>query len=60
VIDTGANVIIGKANEVFLKINAEPHIQYELRDHFTFEVEGAKFMPHTVREIGMERYTYSI
>ena len=44
-IDTGANVIIGKANEVFLKINAEPHIQYELRDHFTFEVEGAKFMP---------------
>jgi superfamily II DNA or RNA helicase len=45
VIDTGANVIIGKANEVFLKINAEPHIQYELRDHFTFEVEGAKFMP---------------
>ena len=36
VIDTGANVIIGKANEVFLKINAEPHIQYELRDHFTF------------------------
>jgi len=45
VIDTGTNVIIGKANEVFLKINAEPHIQYELRDHFTFEVEGAKFMP---------------
>ena len=44
-IDTGANVIIGKANEVFLRINAEPHIQYELRDHFTFEVEGAKFMP---------------
>ncbi len=44
-IDTGANVIIGKANEVFLRINAESHIQYELRDHFTFEVEGAKFMP---------------
>jgi len=44
-IDTSANVVIGKANEVFLQINAEPHIQYELRDHFTFEVEGAKFMP---------------
>ena len=44
-IDTSANVVIGKANEVFLKINAEPHIEYELRDHFTFEVEGAKFMP---------------
>ena len=39
------NVIIQKSNEVFLKVNAEPHIEYELRDHFTFEVEGAKFMP---------------
>jgi len=45
VIDTSANVIISKANEVFLRINAEPHIQYELRDHFTFEVPNAKFMP---------------
>ena len=44
-IETSANVIMGKANEVFLQINAEPHIQYELRDHFTFEVESAKFMP---------------
>ena len=44
-IDTSANVVIGKMNEVFLQINAEPHIQYELRDHFTFQVEGAKFMP---------------
>ena len=39
------NVIIQKSNEVYLKIKAEPHIEYELRDHFTFEVEGAKFMP---------------
>ena len=44
-IDERANVIISKANEVFLQVNAEPHIEYELRDHFTFEVEGAKFMP---------------
>ena len=44
-IDTTANVVISKANEVFLKVNAEPHIEYELRDHFTFQVEGAKFMP---------------
>ena len=28
-----------------MQIKAEPHIEYELRDHFTFEVEGAKFMP---------------
>jgi len=39
------DVVIKKANEVFLQIEAEPHIQYELRDHFTFAVEGAKFMP---------------
>ncbi len=38
-------VIIQKSNEVYLKIKAEPHVEYELRDHFTFEVEGAKFMP---------------
>ena len=44
-IDTTANVVISKANEVFLKIDSEPHIEYELRDYFTFEVEGAKFMP---------------
>ena len=44
-IDTTANIVISKANEVFLRVNAEPHIEYELRDHFTFQVEGAKFMP---------------
>ena len=44
-IDTSVNLVISKANEVFLKINAEPHIEYELRDHFTFEVPNAKFMP---------------
>ena len=44
-IDTTANLVISKANEVFLQVNAEPHIEYELRDHFTFEVPNAKFMP---------------
>ena len=44
-IDTSANVIISKANEVFLRVKADPHIEYELRDHFTFQVESAKFMP---------------
>ena len=44
-IDKTASVIISKANEVFLRVNAEPHIEYELRDHFTFQVESAKFMP---------------
>jgi len=40
-----SELIIGKANEVFLRVETEPHVEYELRDHFTFEVEGAKFMP---------------
>ena len=44
-IDTTANLIISKSNEVFLKINTEPHIEYELRDHFKFDVPNAKFMP---------------
>jgi superfamily II DNA or RNA helicase len=40
-----ANLIIEKSNEVFLKITTEPHIEYELRDYFKFEVPNAKFMP---------------
>jgi len=39
------DVVISKANEVYLKIRTEPHIEYELRDHFKFEVPNAKFMP---------------
>jgi superfamily II DNA or RNA helicase len=43
--DRKANLVITKSNEVFLKIDTEPHIEYELRDHFKFEVPNAKFMP---------------
>ncbi len=43
-VDT-TNLVISKSNEVFLKIRTEPHIEYELRDHFKFEVPNAKFMP---------------
>ena len=43
-IDTTANLVISKSNEVFLKVKTEPHIEYELRDHFKFEVPNAKFM----------------
>ena len=39
------DLVIGKSNEVYLRIQAEPHVYHELSDHFTFEVEGAKFMP---------------
>ena len=44
-IDTTANLVISKSNEVFLKVKTDPHIEYELRDHFKFEVPNAKFMP---------------
>jgi len=39
-----SNVVIQKKNEVYLKIECEPHVQYELADEFTFEVPQAKFM----------------
>ena len=39
------NIIIQKKNEIYLKIETEPHIHQELSEHFTFEVPGAKFMP---------------
>ena len=40
-----ANIVIQKKNEVFLKVECEPHIKYELADQFTFDVPNAKFMP---------------
>ena len=40
-----SHLIISKKNEVYLKVDAEPHVYYELADQFTFEVPGAKFMP---------------
>ena len=40
-----SNLKIQKKNEVFLTIESEPHVYYELQDQFTFDVPGAKFMP---------------
>ena len=40
-----SDLVIRKKNEVFVTIKAEPHINQELSDHFTFDVPGAKFMP---------------
>ena len=37
-----SHLVISKKNEVFLKIEAEPHVYYELSDSFTFEVPGVK------------------
>jgi len=39
------NIIIQKKNEIYLKVETEPHIHQELSEHFTFDVPGAKFMP---------------
>ncbi len=40
-----SHLTISKKNEVYLQVEAEPHVYYELSDYFTFEVPGAKFMP---------------
>ena len=40
-----ANLVIKKKNEVYLQIDCDPHIRYELQAEFTFDVPGAKFMP---------------
>ena len=37
-------VLISKKNEVFLKIESEPHVYQELSEHFSFDIEGAKYM----------------
>jgi len=36
---------IEKINEVHIKVYAEPHILYELKDRFTFKVPGYQFTP---------------
>ena len=45
---------IAKKNEVYLKVEAADHINYELADFFTFEVESAKFMQKTRRYRGWD------
>ncbi len=40
-----SHLTIEKVNEVYLKITTEPHVEHELRDKFSFEVENRKFMP---------------
>jgi len=40
-----SHLVISKKNEVFLQVQADPHVYYELRDAFQFEVPNAKFSP---------------
>ena len=48
------DLLISKKNEVYLKVEAEPHLNYELADFFTFEVESAKFMQKNRRFKGWD------
>jgi superfamily II DNA or RNA helicase len=40
-----SHLIVSKKNEVYLQVEAEPHVYYEIRDAFQFEVPNAKFSP---------------
>ena len=44
-----SNLVIRKKNEVYLKVETEPHVNYELSVFFCFEVESAKFMQRQQR-----------
>lgn len=39
------SVTLTNINEVYVKVDCDPSIAYELRDHFTFRVPGAEFSP---------------
>jgi hypothetical protein len=34
------NITIQKKNEIYLKIETEPHVHQELAEYFTFDVPG--------------------
>ena len=40
-----SHLVISKKNEVYLHVDAEIHVYYELADQFTFDVPGASFSP---------------
>ena len=42
---------ISKVNEVYLSLDVDESINKELSDYFTFEVPGAKYMPHYRRKL---------
>lgn len=43
------DISIKKKNEVYLEVDCEPHIKYELSEYFTFEVPEAKFLKKNPR-----------
>ena len=49
-----SDLIIQKKNEVYLKIEAEPHLHKEAAEFFSFEVESAKYMQRKNRYRGWD------
>ena len=45
------DVIISKKNENEIHLECESHILYELQELFTFDVEGASFLPCLQEEV---------
>ena len=48
------DLLIRKKNEVYLKIEAEPHLHKEAAEFFTFEIPSAKYMQRTRRYKGWD------
>ena len=44
-------MLVSKINEVYLQLKVDDDLERELTDYFTFEVPGAKFMPHYRKKI---------
>ena len=38
------DIVVKKKNEVYMKVQGEPHVHHELSDYFSFEVPDAKFI----------------
>ena len=42
---------VSKVNEVYLECELDEDLSREMSDYFTFEVPGAKYMPHYRRKL---------
>jgi len=42
-------IVVKKKNEVYLSVDAEPHVHHELSDYFSFELPEAKFLKRQPR-----------
>ena len=45
------SIIVDKVNDVYIRIDADQSIKYELSDYFSFEVPGYKFTPQFRRRV---------